>query len=132
VGSSVLPDLDHFRIPIQFLSTLLSAGNEDEVKTALLRQLALRAFRRSERVEGKTDASVLEAVGLTVKEARHMHRLLSLAHYHERYVVPTTRRERTDNAPYIERGFAGFGEMSPSDAPKRRSWFHGGKPGVGT
>ena len=131
-GSSVLPDLAQFRIPIQFLSSMLSAGNAEQVEIALLRQLAVRAFRRSERVEGKVDKSVLEKVGLDVEQARAMHRLLALAHFHERFVIPTTRREHTANAPYIERGYAGFREMAPSETPKRRQFFHGKKPGVGS
>ena len=131
-GSSVLPDLSQFRIPIQFLSSMLSAGNEQQVEIALLRQLAVREFRRSERVEGKVDKSVLEKVGLDVEQARAMHRLLALAHFHERFVIATTRREHTANAPYIERGFSGFREMAPSETPKRRQFFHGQKPGVGS
>jgi nitrate reductase beta subunit len=131
-SKGVLPDLDEFRIPVRFLSSLFSAGNEQLVRTALLRQLALRAFRRSERVEGTPDTAVLEAVGLTVADARDMHRLLSLGHFHERYVIPTTRRERTANAPYIERGYSGFSELAPSESPRRRSFFHGGRPEVGS
>ena len=129
-GGGVLPNLDQFRIPIRFLAGLLSAGSEEPVRVALRRQLAVRAFRRSERVNGQPDASVLEAVGLTVAQARAMHRLLALAHYHERFVIPTTRRERTANAPHIERGFAGYSEMAPGAAPRRRSFFHGARPGV--
>ena len=131
-GRSVLPDLDEFRIPVQFLSTMLAAGNDQLVRTALMRQLAVRAFRRSERVYGKPDTEVLQAAGLTEDDARHMHRLLSLAHFHERYVIPTTRRERTANAPYIERGYSGFSELTPSDKPRRRSFFHGERQEVGS
>lgn len=131
-GAGVLPDLDQFRIPIRFLTGLFGAGNEDVVRVALLRQIAVRAFRRSERVERVPDTAVLDAVGLTVEDARAMHRLLALAHYHERFVIPTTRRERTANAPYLERGFAGFREMTPSGSPHRRTEFHGGTLEVGS
>ncbi|MCH8314466.1 MAG: nitrate reductase subunit beta [Planctomycetes bacterium] len=131
-GHSVLPNLDDFRIPVKFLSSLFSAGHDQPVKTALLRQLAVRAFRRSERVEGELDLKVLQSVGLTEKDARDMHRLLALAHFHERFVIPTTRRERTANSPYIERGFSGFSELTPSDAPRRRSFFHGQREEVGS
>jgi nitrate reductase beta subunit len=131
-GGSVLPTLEEFRIPIRFLASLFSAGNEKYIRTALLRQLAVRAFRRSERVEGKANAAVMESVGLTAQDARDMHRMLSLGHFHERYVIPTTRRERTANAPYIERGFSGFSELQPAESPKRRSFFHGGKQEVGS
>jgi nitrate reductase beta subunit len=131
-GAGVLPDLDQFRIPIRFLTRLFGAGNEEVVRVALLRQLAVRAFRRSERVERRPNADVLTAVGLTVEDARAMHRLLALAHYHERYVIPTAPRERTANAPYIERGFSGFREMAVWGSPRRRSSFHGGSPEVGS
>jgi len=131
-GGGVLPTLEEFRIPIRFLASLFSAGKEQLIRTALLRQLAVRAFRRSERVEGKADASVMESVGLTAQDARDIHRMLALGHFHERYVIPTTRRERTANAPYIERGFSGFSELQPAEFPKRRSFFHGGKQEVGS
>ncbi|MHA1546263.1 MAG: nitrate reductase subunit beta, partial [Alphaproteobacteria bacterium] len=88
------------------------------------------AFRRNERVEGVTDDAVLRAAGLTTKDARDMHRLLSLAHFHERFVIATTRSENSAQAPYIERGFAGFDELAPGKSPKRRRSFHGQTPEV--
>ncbi len=131
-GTNVIPSLEAMRIPIKYLARLLAAGNESEVEKALRRILALRAFRRMERVEGKTDESGLKAVGLSLADARGMHRLLALAHFHERFVIATTRREQTDIAPYIERGFRGYDEMNPSERPRRRGFFHGQKPEVGS
>ncbi len=92
----------------------------------------MRAFRRKERVEGKTDDSIMKSVGLDTAAGRAMHRIMALAHFHERFVIATTRREQTANAPYIERGFAGYDEMAPSNRPKRRGFFHGQKMGVGS
>lgn len=132
VGEGVLPSLEEFRIPIRYLARLLAAGDEGPVRKALARLLAVRAFRRSERVEGKGDPLVLEEAGLTVEDARAIHRLLALAHFHERFVIPTTRREETASAPYVERGFVGFDEMGPSDRPRRRTAFHGGRVEVGS
>lgn len=129
-SENVLPNLEQFRIPIRYLSRLLAAGNDDEVEKALLRQLAVREFRRLERVEGKVDDAVLAKVGLTVAQARHMHRLLALAHYHERFVIATTRTEATSSKPFIERGFAGFGELAPGRSPKRRTTFQGAHAGA--
>jgi nitrate reductase beta subunit len=128
----VIPKLDEFRIPIKYLARLLAAGNEKEIAKALNRQLAVRVFRRIERVEGKIDEAPLREVGLSVKDARDMHRLLALAHFHERFVIATTRPERTGQAPYIERGFVGFDELAPGESPQRRGFFHGQKPGVGS
>ncbi|MCW5818652.1 MAG: nitrate reductase subunit beta, partial [Trueperaceae bacterium] len=129
-GEQIFPGLDEFRIPMEYLASLLAAGNVAEVRKALARQLAVRRFRRSQRVEGKPDEAVLADAGLTVKDAVHMHRLLSLAHYHERFVVPTAHVEKTASTPYIERGFAGFAEFTADKGPKRRSTFHGSGEGV--
>ena len=131
-SKGVLPRLDEFRIPIEYLASMLAAGNTVQVNTALARQLAVREYRRSIRVEGKADLSALVAVGLTEADAVHMHRLLALAHYHERFVIATTRREKTEISPYIERGFSGYREMAPSERPKRRTAFHGERTEVGS
>jgi nitrate reductase beta subunit len=128
--ANVIPNLDQFRIPIQYLARLLAAGNEEEVAKALKRQLAVRAFRRAERVEGELDEAPLREAGLSVQDARDMHRLLALAHFHERFVIATTRPEETEHAPYIERGFVGFDELAPGESPVRRRAFHGQVPGA--
>ena len=129
-GETVLPNLDEFRIPIEYMASMLAAGNVEEVRKALRRQLAVRNFRRNERVEGKIDAAVLTEVGLTEADARHMHRLLALTHFHERFVIATTHTEDTEYRPYIERGFTGFDELAPGKAPRRRTSFHGQGTGV--
>jgi len=132
VAGGVLPDLDTFRIPMKYLARLFGAGNQEVVKHALYRLLALRAYRRSVRVDGKADLAVLAKVGLAEADAIGMHRLLALAHHHERFVVPTAHREATVDAPYIERGFAGFDELVPDKGPKRRTTFHGNSEEVGS
>jgi len=128
----VLPGLEQFRIPLTYLAQMFSAGNEEEVRIALERQLAVRAYRRSQRVEGQAEPEVLERVGLSEEDARQMHRLLAIAHYHERFVIPTTKREQTGSAPFIERGYAGFDELAPNRPPKRRESFHGNRVEVGS
>jgi nitrate reductase beta subunit len=121
---SVLPTLDNFRIPIKYLATMFAAGNVDEVKTALIRQLAVRTYRRSIRVDGKADLKSLKKAGLSEQDAIDMHRLLSLAFLDERFVVPSTRREQDPNtSPFTERGFTGFSKMNPHDM-KRREFMH--------
>jgi len=117
-------ELDRFRIPIAYLASLFAAGSEEEVKKSLRRQLAVRHYQRSLRVEGKPDVDVLAKVGLTEEDARGIVRSLSLAFYQERFVVPTTKREAADISPYTERGFAGFAAMGPwTPMKRRRSYF---------
>ncbi len=94
------------------------------VKKALLRQLAVRHYERSLRVEKRPNVDVLNRVGLTEEDAKKMVRALSLAFYNERFVVPTTKREGAEVSPYTERGVAGFDKMNPwSPMKRRRSYF---------
>jgi nitrate reductase beta subunit len=110
---------------------MFGAGNEEVVRTALLRQLAVRHYERSLRVDNSPNVDVLNRVGLTEADAKAMVRGLSLAFYNERFVVPTTKRESAEISPYTERGLAGFDKMTPwSPMKRRKSYFkshHGPK-----
>lgn len=104
-----LPRLEDFRAPLQYIANILSAGNVEEVKKSLSRVIALRRYRRSINIGDEPDVKSLEEVGLTVDDAEHMYRLLTLAFYEERFVIPTTRREVVTE-PYVDQGFRGFRE----------------------
>jgi nitrate reductase beta subunit len=119
-----LDELDKFRLPFKYLASMFGAGNEEVVRTALLRQLAVRHYERSLRVEKSPDLDVLNRVGLTAEDAKQMVRGLSLAFYNERFVVPNTKREGAEISPYTERGVAGFDKMNPwSPMKRRKSYF---------
>ena len=118
-----LDELDKFRVPIKYLASLFGAGNEDVVKHSLRRQLAVRHYQRSLRVDKKPNVKVLDQVGLTEDDARGITRALSLSFLNERFVVPTTKREGADISPYTERGFAGFSAMGPWTPMKRRKSY---------
>ncbi|MCC6629882.1 MAG: nitrate reductase subunit beta [Chloroflexi bacterium] len=119
-----LDDLDKFRVPLRYLASLFAAGNVEEVRKSLRRQLAVRRYERSLRVDGKPDLEVLQRVGLTEEDAKGITRDVSLAFYAERFVVPTTKRESADMSPYTERGFAGFAAMGPWTPMRQRKHAH--------
>jgi nitrate reductase beta subunit len=119
-----LDELDKLRVPIKYLASLLAAGNEEEVKKSLMKQLAIRHYERSIRVGGRPNVDVLKKVGLTEDDAKGMVRALSLAFLNERFVVPTTKREAADISPYTERGLTGFAGMGPWTAMKRRKSYY--------
>jgi nitrate reductase beta subunit len=119
-----LDELDKFRVPLKYLASLFGAGNEEVVKKSLLRQLAVRHYERSKRVDNKPNMAVLDQVGLSEEDANGIVRATSLAFYNERFVVPTTKREGADISPYTERGLAGFDQMNPWSPMKRRKSYH--------
>ena len=91
--SGVIPDVDSLRIPIKYLANMLTAGDEQPVRLALKRLLAMRAYKRAQNVEGMEDMAVLDDVGLSKAQAEEMYRYLAIANYEDRFVVPTAHRE---------------------------------------
>jgi nitrate reductase beta subunit len=99
--------IDSLRIPITYLANLLSAGDEEPVRLALKRLAAVRQHMRSVRVDKSADPEVLDSVGLTVEAAQDIYRLLALARYDERFVVPTLNRADGERL-YADQGCCGF------------------------
>jgi len=102
-----LPDVKSMRIPVRYLSNLLTAGNDAPVITALERMLAMRAYMRSKTVDGVIDENIAERVGLTSAIIDEMYRYLAIADYEDRFVIPTSHREIGEDA-YDLRGSCGF------------------------
>lgn len=106
--NGVIPDVDSLRIPVKYLANLLTAGDEEPVKLALKRLLAMRAYKRSQIVDGEQDMQVLEEVGLSELQVEDMYRYLAIANYEDRYVIPTAHREEAMSEAFAERGGCGF------------------------
>ena len=99
--------LDSMRIPVRYLANLLAAGDEGPVRLSLSRLTALRAYMRSIAVDKSPDETVLEASGITAETAEQMYRLLAIAKYEERFVIPTSRKsEKT--CIHEDQGRAGY------------------------
>jgi nitrate reductase / nitrite oxidoreductase, beta subunit len=100
--------VDHLRIPVTYLANLLTAGDEAPVRLALKRLSAVRRYMRSVRVEKKIDNHALENVGLTKESAEEMYRLLALARFEERFVVPAATRKKEHM--FITQGQCGYSD----------------------
>lgn len=106
------PDMvDRLRIPIRYLANLLAAGDEAPVRLALRRLMALRTYMRSVHVHDAPATDVLAAEGMNVAMADDMLRLLALARYTERYVIPTAKKEQSQHLQR-ERGRVGYPDRS--------------------
>lgn len=96
--SGEVPDVRSLRIPVKYLANLLTAGDEEPVAAALERMLAMRAYMRARHVDGELRPDILRRAGLTGGQVEEMYRLLALANYEDRFVIPTTHREYAENA----------------------------------
>lgn len=102
-----IPDLKSLRIPIRYLANMLTAGDEAPVIQALERMIAMRAFMRSRHVDQVEDLAVLDQVGLNKPLVEDMYRIMALANYEDRFVIPTSHRAYAENA-YDMKSSCGF------------------------
>jgi nitrate reductase / nitrite oxidoreductase, beta subunit len=103
----VLPDVSQLRIPVRYLANLLTAGDVAPVESALEKLLAMRAYQRGKHVEGVPDTAALAQARLSIAQAEDMYRVMAIANYEDRFVIPSTHREYAENA-FNVRGGCGF------------------------
>jgi nitrate reductase / nitrite oxidoreductase, beta subunit len=86
--------IDNLRIPLEYLANLLSAGDTEVIRFVLHRLAAMRSYMRKREVVGTIDAELPGRVGLTGPELERMYRLLAIANYEDRYVIPQAHAEQ--------------------------------------
>jgi len=114
------------RIPMEYLAELFTAGDVGEIERVLTVLAAMRAHMRNITLEQPQDDSIAASVGMTDMSIREMYRLMAIAKYDERYVIPKAHVEQAheleelgcsldfDGGPY-EQG--PFGEASGRPSP---------------
>ncbi|MCB1591660.1 MAG: nitrate reductase subunit beta [Alphaproteobacteria bacterium] len=103
----IIPDLDDMRIPVKYLANMLTGGKEQPVRLGLKRMMAMRHYMRGKLIEGVDKTAALDEVGLTVELVEDMYKIMAIANYEDRYVIPTGHREETLDA-FGESGACGF------------------------
>ncbi len=119
----LLSSLEDARVPLRYMASLFSAGNEDIVTEVYRKLIAVRVYKRAETVGDVTSdegAEALAMAGITAEEAEAIFRLTALPSFEERFVLPPLGREvaveQTED-PYRHKREAGFGSIK---APERR------------
>jgi nitrate reductase beta subunit len=86
--------IDALRIPAEYLAELFTAGDVAPVDRVLRQLAAMRSYMRDINLGREPDASIPASVGMTEEELYDMYRLLALAKYDERYVIPPAHAEQ--------------------------------------
>ena len=76
------------RIPIEYLASLFTAGDADAAAGVLMKLAAMRSYMRARTLDGTVAQELLDATGMTAAQMEAMYRLLAIAKYDERYVIP--------------------------------------------
>ena len=85
--------LDSLRIPIEYLAELFSAGDPTPVRSSLGKLAAMRSYMRDINLGREPRPEIPEAVGMTEESIYEMYRLLAIAKYEDRYVIPKAHAE---------------------------------------
>ena len=86
--------IEALRIPVEYLAKLFTAGDVEPVNLVLRRLAAMRSYMRDLNLGREGDPAIPAAVGMSEEELYDMFRLLALAKYDERYVIPTAHAEQ--------------------------------------
>jgi nitrate reductase beta subunit len=86
--------IDALRIPVEYLAELFTAGDPAPVTAVLRRLAAIRSYMRDINLGREPDDSIPAAVGMRGEDVYDMFRLLAIAKYDERYVIPPAHAEQ--------------------------------------
>ena len=122
----LLTAVSDMRIPLEYLAGLFTAGETNTVELVLRRLAAMRSHMRDVRLGREPDPAIAAAVGLDGKKLEAMYRLLAIAKYDDRYVIPTAK-------PEVPRGMESMGndvmtllgEGAPAGCHPDVASFHG-------
>ena len=85
--------LDSLRIPIEYLAELFTAGDVGPVEASLRKLAAMRSYMRDVNLGREPRPEIPESVGMDEETIYEMYRLLAIAKYEDRYVIPKAHAE---------------------------------------
>ncbi len=91
----VFAAIESLRIPLGYLANLFTAGDISVVERVLRKLTVLRTHMRGQQLGDPVDAQLLSSVDMTAEDIEDLYRILAIAKYDDRYVVPRVHAEDT-------------------------------------
>jgi nitrate reductase / nitrite oxidoreductase, beta subunit len=89
----VFAAIDALRIPVEYLASLFTAGDPGPVRAVLRKLAAVRAIQRAGQLGLELDEDLPASVGAAPDDLDDLYRLLAIAKYEQRYVIPPAHAE---------------------------------------
>ena len=86
--------IDALRIPVEYLAEMFTAGDTEVIGDVLRKLAAMRAYMRGITLGREPDESIPASVGMTEESMYAMYRLMAIAKYEDRYVIPKAHMEQ--------------------------------------
>ncbi|KAA8751478.1 MULTISPECIES: nitrate reductase subunit beta [Paenibacillus] len=106
-ANDIFPAIDNMRIPVEYLANLLTAGDTDRIREVLRKMAVMRIHMRNQQTGKTSESELLERVGMDAQEVEDMYRLLAIAKYNDRFVIPPAHREEVEDL-FSEQGSCGL------------------------
>jgi len=106
--------IEALRIPVEYLAELFTAGAVQPVTGVLRTLAAMRAHMRQVNLSEEVDPSIAASAGMTRDEIEALYRLLAIARYEDRYVVPTAHVETAASLDELPGCSVDFQAWTPS------------------
>ena len=114
--------LENARLPIRYMASLFTAGDEEMIKAVYRKLMAVRIYKRAQTVGDIPQAEAAQAVergATTPEEIEAIYQLTSLAGFDERFVIPPFSREAAIELVHITHTRAEAGGMGFIHEPER-------------
>lgn len=114
-SGSYFTNIDMCRLPVKYLASMFSAGDEGKIRNVLKKLMSVRIHRRGITVGDikKEDVhATLKEAGVSADAAEAIYKLSSLCTFKERFVVPASHREEAiemTKTVMEHKGEVGFG-----------------------
>jgi len=105
--NDIFPAIDNMRIPVEYLANLLTAGDTEVIRDVLRKMAVMRIHMRNKQTGRDSDPALLEAIGQSAQTVEDMYRLLAIAKYNDRFVIPPAHREQVADL-FNEQGGCGL------------------------
>jgi nitrate reductase beta subunit len=89
----VFAAIDALRVPAEYLANLFTAGDPEPVRRVLRTLAAVRTLMRARQLGLQLPNGLAEAVSASEADLEDLYRLLAIAKYDERYVIPPAHAE---------------------------------------
>ncbi len=96
-GNDFAEMLENARVPLKYLASLFSAGNEEVISGIMKKMMTVRAVKRAQQLKEELNEptkKMFRETGLTPEEVEEIYHLTALSTFNERFVIPETRREQ--------------------------------------
>jgi nitrate reductase beta subunit len=132
----VFATIDALRIPIEYLANLFTAGDGEAIRRVLRKLAAVRATQRAGQLGLDLPDDLPETVGASADDLDDLYRLLAIAKYEERYVVPPAHAEEAGRlmgqheqlfCSLDGEGGPGMGGYGPPGPHGVQAWQPGGR-----